>query len=1099
MVHALNSWTSTHKASIDLGDLAFTLLVRRSHLEWRFAFVAGDCLDILKATDEKTTRKKLQRTSSDVPVAYIFTGQGAQWHAMGRELMTNNSTFKESLEKSESVLWELEASWNLTDELLLDETTSRISKVWLAQPATTAIQIALVDLLRSLGLRPQTVIGHSSGEIAAAYAAGVLSHAAAMQVSYYRGLVCKRDEDSLCFKGAMLAVGLSEEGIFEHIRQLSLDDLSVACVNSPVSTTISGEEASINQLHESCHDKSIFSRRLNIGTAYHSHHMYDASVQYRKHLSSLEVMESGGSQKFISTVTATFKEAGFGPDYWAENLTSKVLFADAVSKFCHLQHNTARIPKGRGAKQIVIEIGPHSALSGAFRQTVEQTAAAFDYSYVPSLVRGTSALSSFLGLLGQLYENGVAMDLDRVRSISPTKPCPAVIHNLPTYPWNHSNRYWHESRLSKQSRFRRHAPHYLLGTQTNSSTPLEPCWRHLIGVDSLPWLQDHVVDNLMVLPGAAYICMAVEAARQLFVQVRGLANFEVVMTNVNFWRVLVIPEAPGKVELYLSLVKPLDTIKSQSDTHREFRISSPASDGSWNEYCSGLLAMQDIDDEVSSDTHQGPVNNGRTTLGNPHDDASDTQLNTEELYHQLEANGNRYGPVFRNIKEARIDSLARLHSRVGSPKIAEIMPSNMANLQLLHPAMMDAVFHSSLPLYAKNRGAGFIMPTRIDFLQFSLGADQRLCEQIHVQTSLEPLGPMTAKADVVAFDDSLSTIPILRVFGIELRGSSAESKDRSPRAQRFANTVALVDWKPDADLLPLSMFCVYPLVTASFDPAMKTKTLNIVALHYIKRTLAKFPEPCKLPSEPYLQHFKAWMGRQQIDVIPEEAIDHLYVSDDEPSLKHVEHLGAEGQLLSRMGESLSSILMEQLKPVDLIFKDNLLYDFYADGPSSQCVNHLSQYLEHLSFKHPNMKILEVGAGTASTTLKALTSLSRTGSVTRLDHYDYTDISSGFFEKARETLARWESLVTFKALDISKNPIEQGFQEDSYDLVIASNVLHATASIKETLANVYKVLKPHGKLAIIEVTQQQPFLGLIFGTLPGWWLGKAKGPPRNDAC
>lgn len=437
MVHRVNGWTSSHKADIDLDDLAFTLLLRRSHLEWRFAFVAVDYQDILKATDEEATGRSLQRTVSDVRLTYIFTGQGAQWYAMGRELMTQNTTFKESLEKSRSVLWGLGASWSLTDELLLDETTSRISKVWLAQPATTAIQIALVDLLGDLGVRPQTVIGQSSGEIAAAYAAGFLSQAAAMQVSYYRGLVCDVDEGSLSFKGAMLAVGLSEGEVLEHIRQLRLDDLSVACVNSPASTTISGEDLSITQLHEYLCGKSILSRKLNIGTAYHSPHMYDLSVQYCKHLNSLEVMAPEGSQMFISSVTAVPKSTGFGPDYWADNLTSKVRFADAVSNFCNLQHNSVETHGGRVAKHIVVEISPHPSLSLAFGQTVEQAAAAFDYSYASSLIYGTSAISSFLGLLGQLYENGVTMALESFRQISPTKPCPAVIHGLPTYPWNH--------------------------------------------------------------------------------------------------------------------------------------------------------------------------------------------------------------------------------------------------------------------------------------------------------------------------------------------------------------------------------------------------------------------------------------------------------------------------------------------------------------------------------------------------------------------------------------------------------------------------------------------------------------------------------------
>lgn len=259
-----------------------------------------------------------------------------------------------------------------------------------------------------------------------------------MQVSYYRGLVCDVDEGPLSFRGAMLAVGLSEGEVREHIRQLRLDDLSVACVNSPASTTISGEEVSITQLHEYLCGMSILSRKLNIGTAYHSPHMYDLSVQYCKHLNSLEVMAPEGSQMFISSVTAVPKSTGFGGDYWADNMTSKVRFADAVSTFCHLQHNSLETYGGRVAKHIVVEISPHPALSLAFGQTVEQAAAAFDYSYAPSLIHGTSAVSSFLGLLGQLYENGVTMALESVMQISPTKTCPAVIHDLPTYPWNHS-------------------------------------------------------------------------------------------------------------------------------------------------------------------------------------------------------------------------------------------------------------------------------------------------------------------------------------------------------------------------------------------------------------------------------------------------------------------------------------------------------------------------------------------------------------------------------------------------------------------------------------------------------------------------------------
>lgn len=148
----------------------------------------------------------------------------------------------------------------------------------------------------------------------------------------------------------------------------------------------------------------------------------------------------------------------------------------------------------------MIEIGPHAALLGPIRQTVEASIGAFEYSYVPVLVRETNALTSFLGLAGKLFEHGFRVDFRRINSMNSTKSDPIVVHDIPTYPWDHSHRYWYESRLSKQHRFRGHSPHDLLGTRIASSTSLEPHWRHFVGVESLPWLQEHVVDDLIVFP-----------------------------------------------------------------------------------------------------------------------------------------------------------------------------------------------------------------------------------------------------------------------------------------------------------------------------------------------------------------------------------------------------------------------------------------------------------------------------------------------------------------------------------------------------------------------------------------------------------------------
>lgn len=336
-VRNFNKWTSTHGSTRDLEDLAYTLSIRRSKLEWRFSFVAKHYLDIMDATQEAKIDKNLKKASLDFRVTFVFTGQGAQWHAMGRELIMTCPHFRDSLSKSGSILQGLGASWSLIDELLLDKSESRVHQSWFAQPASTAIQIALVDLLESIGVQPQTVLGHSSGEIAAAYAGGILSQAAAIQVSYYRSFVSKYRDKPTSSKGAMLAVGLSEEKVLVYIGQLGYDDICVACVNSPASTTISGNEASIDGLHNKLQSSSIFSRKLNVDTAYHSHYMQEASTQYLHQLNGLDVKSLRKSTRFISTVTASPKASGFGPEYWVENLVSKVRFFDAILKYVHLE------------------------------------------------------------------------------------------------------------------------------------------------------------------------------------------------------------------------------------------------------------------------------------------------------------------------------------------------------------------------------------------------------------------------------------------------------------------------------------------------------------------------------------------------------------------------------------------------------------------------------------------------------------------------------------------------------------------------------------------------------------------------------------------
>lgn len=206
--------------------------------------------------------------------------------------------------------------------------------------------------------------------------------------------------------------------------------------------------------------------------------------------------------------------------------------------------------------------------------------------------------------------------------------------------------------------------------------------------------------------------------------------------------------------------------------------------------------------------------------------------------------------------------------------------------------------------------------------------------------------------------------------------------------------------------------------------------------------------------------------------------------------------GVEGEILRRVGSNLDKILLGEVDPLSLMLEGDLLDRVYADGISNeQCYLHMRKYLKLLSFKKPYMRILEIGAGTGSATTHVLDALSHKEGAW-LDKLDFTDISSGFFDKAKPKLEGYASYLEYKTLDIEKDPLTQGFEAESYDLVVASNVLHATTSINNTLTNVRTLLKPGGRLALVELTQLRSYVNITFGTLPGWWAGIEDG--RTDS-
>ncbi|MCJ1404087.1 hypothetical protein MMC11_007312 [Xylographa trunciseda] len=1041
-------------------------------------FTASNHEELLSALHEDKTHGGVHKASSDIDIGYVFTGQGAQWCGMGRELMLNSSGFKDSLLKSEIMLRNLGSTWGLIDELLLDQNATRIHQVHIAQPASTAIQIALVDLLHDMGIRPRVVLGHSSGEIAAAYAAGIISHAAALKIAYYRGFVSSSWIKTTSTKGGMLVTGLGERDVESYIADVKCGTVSVACINSPTSTTVSGDDVAINELKEVLDRLSIFNRKMHVDVAYHSHHMRAVSDEYLCSLKELEAETSPKSINFISSVTGTGKSSDFGPKYWAmDNLVSKVRFRDAIEEYCR---------QARGhSKQVLIEVGPHSALRGPTRQTIGNDFQ--DYSYFSALVRDRDAVQSILDLNGRLFVHGVPTRLDMIDSLKLKQSRKSVIQDLPSYPWDHSNTYWHESRLSKDYRLRPHPNHDLLGSRVTSSSSLEPRWRHIISVSSLPWLQEHVVDDLIVFPGAGYLCMAIEAVRESLEGSHPSQDIlAFVIKNVSFSKALIVPEAPGRIEMQLSLNPRLGTREITPTTLQEFRICALSSDGKWYEHCCGQINV-----EIASSTYTDFVSFQHGVLEDIQLAEGSQSIGSEALYEQLRSNGNTYGDHFATITEIQLGNNCQAIAMIKVPDVAAIMPSNYIQPHIIHPTTLDALMHSSLPLYTQEYGPGAIMPVSIDEIVILPTIEKIAGNYLQSRATLAPNGPRSAKVDISVFglDEAKGTKLRMQISGMELRGLGGAQQEALPSFDAARKIGHEMKWDVDVEFLSVSL-PVSTLPKFAADSAeRKLKLLNQAAIIYVSRVVNHSSSQSLEIPKYHHSDLVQWMKCSQTLFL---ASKHTEANtndkyDEEDILNQARLLGVEGEMLSRLGPSMISILTGKTAPLEIMLEDDLLYRLYADDSSTRCYTHMAQYLKYLTFKNPSMTILELGGGTGGTTFPLLQVVS-TGDTTCVGQYDFTDISAGFFDRARNLLREWGSLIHFQTLDIERDPMLQGFSKHSYDLVIASNVLHTTSNIGYTLENVHKLLKPGGRLILIELTRPQPYLNFIFGTLPGWSKG-----------
>ncbi|MGW3539417.1 SDR family NAD(P)-dependent oxidoreductase [Nocardia niigatensis] len=581
-------------AGAEPARLAEAAWTRRHHHIVRAGLTFGDDAGLVRAlvdfaAGEGRTAKVITRKTPE-PV-FVFTGMGPQWWAMGRQLLTAGGVFAAEAERIDAVFREI-SGWSIVEELLRPEEESRVTSTAVAQPANFLIQVALVALLDELGIRPAAVVGHSVGEVSAAYVTGMLSLRDALLVSYHRA----RLQATTAGSGGMLAIGLPPAAALELIEGDEL--VSIAAVNSPSAVTLAGQEQRLDEIAESLTEQGVFARRLQVEVPYHSYLMDPILDELRTALAGLELADP--RIPLWSTVTGARVTAGdWDAEYWCANVRQPVRFADAVTELV-----------GAGSR-VFLEVGPHPVLGANIREIL--IGAGETGTTVATLNRKQEDDESIRQTVAGLYAAGV-LDIDALFGTAVT---PHV--DLPRYPWQRT-RLRVELLGLQQLKYGTPGGYRMLGDPTLEDPTT--AWRIQLSVGDLPWLADHVVGGSRILPGAAYLDAALSAAAVRTESTR------VAVEEVRFLAPLVVDEGMAPVvELHVE------------ESTRRFTIRSrePAS-VNWTVNATGRL-VEGVYEPAKADL---PVLEEMLVI------------DPDAYYTAFAARGLDYGPAFRRATELRV-------------------------------------------------------------------------------------------------------------------------------------------------------------------------------------------------------------------------------------------------------------------------------------------------------------------------------------------------------------------------------------------------------------------------------------------------------------
>lgn len=1027
-------------------------------------------------------------------IGFICTGQGAQWAGMGAELFAEFASYRQSIKSLDRILSKLPdpPKWTIESALLEPAASSRVNEPEFSQPLCTALQIGLVNLLSSWNVKPVATVGHSSGEIAAAYAAGVHTAEEAIIMAYYRGKVLATHTTP----GRMLAVGLGPEQVS---RYLDTTKVVIAAVNSPNGVTLSGDEGVVEELKQVFDQENTFARIVQTGgKAYHSHHMAPLGEKYetltRAALRTLSRDIAQGTRKepalWISSADPSTPQTRetLTPAYWRKNLESAVLFSPAVQRL-------AKQPKLD--LDLLIEIGPHAALAGPLRQIRAELDKQAEVRLAPclgSINRGEDGFKNMLTLAGNLFVRNVPVNLTAVNSTDDvsdkgvvTPQTGTIIADLPNYQFHYGPPIYYESRLNKEWRLRKHLRHDILGAKQPGCAKGRPAWRNMLRLKDVPWLDDHKLLPVPIFPAAAYLAMAVEAMSQHHLDESGapaLAGFSFRSVAIN--STMQVPDDEFGVETILNLQATTLTNSKASDRWYEFKISSMQNDA-WTEHCSGMISPET--QRAAQGTHFVV-------------DPKSKPVDSASWYRKFADVGLGYGPSFQGLSDIRArPGLNRTTAQVALHSTTGTLPYGESPYPI-HPATVDLCLQLALMAchagQSENVRKAFVPVVADEMTLWIPDEADKVSDHGYAQATGECRGLRGAYASTELFGNSgQSLMNIKQLRCVAYDGSS--SRDTEALAQARNPYLRLV-WKPDIDSLTNEEArSLFPPVTdieqlaPTFDKFDRLSACVLVSIFCNHAHLFTQTHPEHL--DRFLNWVRRCFARAQRGELP-HGKTALGYSPAQRKLA-IEQMSAElgsiveAQLIKRIYDQLLPIFSGETSGLHVALQDNLLTELYISGIGiSGGYPQLLRAIDLLAHKNPAAKILEIGAGTGGATRLIMDTLDGRSQFKRYGRYCFTDVGTSFLSAAQEEFAQCGN-VDYKLLDIEKSPSDQGFEAE-YDMIVASQVLHATTTIAETVQHARSLLKPGGKMVLLEITNVHLGTGLVLGTFPDYWNGVADG-------